>query len=88
MTIPFMFRIHGDPSDYTRYTKYGLVTLLSRFTDVGVYPYGGRVSVISDLMTTANKALVPFRFLNLVFHLVPRLGSADAPSGYVALAVK
>lgn len=88
MTMPFMFRIHGDPSDYTRFTKYGLATLLSGFADVDLSPYGGRVSVISDLITTASKALVPLRSLNLVFHLVPRSGSDDAPSGYVALAVK
>lgn len=88
MTIPFMFRIHGDPSDYTRFTNYGLASLLSRFANVDIIPYGGRVSVISDLITTASRALVVFRFLNLLFHFAPKLGSNDAPSGYVVIAVK
>lgn len=88
MTIPFLFRIHGDPSDYTRFTEYGLATMLSRFANTELTSYGGRVSVISDLITTSSKALVILRFLNLFFHLVSRSGSNDAPSGYVALAVK
>lgn len=88
ITIPFLFRIHGDPSDYTRFTEHGLATMLSRFANTELSSYGGRVSVISDLITTASKALVIFRFLNLFFHIVPRTGSNDAPSGYFALAVK
>ena len=88
MTVPFIFRIHGDPLDYTRFTQYGLATLLSRFENIDVRSYGGRISVISDLITTASKALVPLRALNLFFNFVPSGGSTDAPSGYVGLAQK
>jgi len=88
LTIPFLFRIHGDPSDYIRFTGYGLASMLSCFANKEVSSYGGRISVISDLITTASKALVLLRILNLFFHLVPRGGSTDAPSGYLALAVK
>jgi SAM-dependent methyltransferase len=88
ITIPFLFRIHGDPSDYTRFTEYGLATMLSRFANTELSSYGGRVSVISDLITTTSKVLFLLRFLNLFFHLAPRSGSNDAPSGYVAFALK
>ncbi len=88
ITIPFLFRIHGDPSDYSRFTEYGLANLLSCFANMKLSSYGGRISVISDLITTASKALFVFRFLNLFFHFVPKFGSNDAPSGYLVLAVK
>lgn len=88
MTIPFMFRIHGDPLDYTRFTNDGLATLLSRFANIDIIPYGGRTSVISDLITTSGKSLVPLRFFNHFFRLVPRSGSNDAPSGYATIALK
>lgn len=41
MTIPFMFRIHADPSDYSRFTKYGLTKLVDGFAEVDLSPCGG-----------------------------------------------
>lgn len=31
VTMPFLYRLHGQPSDYWRFTRYGLKALLSSF---------------------------------------------------------
>lgn len=82
LTVPFMFRVHGDPHDYQRFTASGLVLFGDCFRST-IVPFGNRVQVISDLLTTATKFVVIFRFLNHFLCLDPftRL-SVDCPSGY------
>lgn len=36
--IPFLHKIHGDPSDFNRFTEYRLRQDLSSFSNVNVYP--------------------------------------------------
>lgn len=83
ISIPFLFRIHGDPMDFTRLTEQGLRLLFSDFRTIEVSGFGNRIHVISDLITTWYKPLAALRFAN---HLLaaPFLNhpSSDAPSGY------
>lgn len=88
-SVPFMFRIHGHPSDFARYTLEGLHRLFADFAGgVDIAPYGNRLHVLSDLLTTAGRPLVALRVLNhlLCWKFLSGTASADAPSGYVVVA--
>lgn len=90
VAIPFMFHVHADPYDLTRLTGEGLQRLCSAFSGVDVRPYGGRLHVVSDIITTANKAAVAGRLLNHLLCAGPlkAVVSHDCPSGYVVTARK
>lgn len=49
-TVPFLFRVHGDPEDYGRYTAHYWTTLLDDlgFQDVEVVAQGGFWAVVAD----------------------------------------
>ena len=89
VTVPFMFRIHGDPFDFQRFTAEGLNALFEQKFEVTTHVLGNRLQVVSDLVTTAARVFVPLRILN---HLLCRwpLGrpSHDCPSGYATLLKK
>lgn len=87
ISIPFMFRIHGNPSDFQRFTKSGLELLFKKFSDVKIIGYGSRIHVISDLITTANPFLFFLRILNYLL-LIFECPAKDAPSGYIVLINK
>ncbi len=83
-SIPFMFHVHGDPYDYQRLTRQGLLNLFSDYQIIDVTEFGGRFAVLSDIITTASKIVIPLRILNNFFRL-PILNSiscSDSPSGY------
>lgn len=82
VSVPFLFRVHGMPHDYSRFTAAGLGRLFEPYGRVRIMEYGNRLHAISDLVTTASRVLIPLRTLN---HFLAILGqpSADAPSGYV-----
>ncbi len=84
VSTPFMFHVHGDPYDFSRLTKSGLENLFQNAASVEVDEIGGRLHVISDVLTTATTPLVALRIINNVFRL-PYLrsqSSSDCPSGY------
>lgn len=89
LTVPFMFRVHGDPHDYTRFTESGLRELFSGFSKVKVTPFGNRTHVISDLVSTSFRILAVSRILNHLWCL-PMMShaSSDSPSGYVIELLK
>jgi SAM-dependent methyltransferase len=82
VSIPFLFRVHGDPMDFTRFTRNGLETLFKSFSEVQITELGTRVHVISDIITTASKLLTPLRVINHLLVAVSGRGSKDCPSGY------
>ncbi|HYD44067.1 MAG TPA: class I SAM-dependent methyltransferase [Phenylobacterium sp.] len=82
VSIPFMFHVHGDPNDYTRLTRSGLAQLFGGFSDVRVSSMGGRLHVISDLITTGARWLAPLRLVNHALANLARSGSDDCPTGY------
>jgi SAM-dependent methyltransferase len=88
ISIPFMFHVHGDPYDYTRLTRGGLHQLFDAFSDIGVSPMGGRVHVMSDLITTGARWLAPLRLANHALAGLLRAGSDDCPTGYWVELVK
>ena len=49
LSVPFLFRVHGDPEDYFRYTKDGLFAMVDRLFDGEIIPYGGKITVVMDI---------------------------------------
>jgi len=89
LSIPFLFRVHGDPNDFQRFTRSGLQILFAEFREVKITEYGNRLHVISDLVTTASKFMIPLRLLNHFFRLPwCSRASFDAPSGYIVTVRK
>ena len=89
LSVPFMFHVHGDPHDYQRFTESGIQVLFNSFSQVHVIPFGSRVHVISDIVTTSSRLLVPFRSLNWLLTLpIFSSVSCDSPSGYVIFLEK
>jgi len=90
ISIPFLFRVHGDPYDYQRLTSSGLEVLFGEFSSVTIEGFGGRSHVISDIITTAWRGLVPLRILNHVFaaRMMSLKASQDCPSGFIVKLVK
>lgn len=84
VTVPFMFRVHGDPHDYQRFTSSGLEALFRESFEADIQPFGNRLQVISDLLTTATKFMAILRFLNHILCLRPfERPSFDCASGYI-----
>jgi SAM-dependent methyltransferase len=83
-SIPFMFHVHGDPNDYQRLTKQGIVKLTVDFKEVNIHEIGGRLAVALDIITTSSKIMVPFRIINNIFRLslLSKLKINDCASGY------
>lgn len=90
VSMPFLFRVHGDPSDFQRYTEFGMRELFKGFQSVNVTAFGGRSHAISDIVTTACKPMAVFRIINhiLAVPLLSKPASRDCPSGYVVYATK
>lgn len=84
VSIPFMFHVHGDPYDFSRLTKTALEKLFEGASSVSVAEMGGRLHVVSDIITTAARPLAAMRCANHIFRLpyLRNLASADCPSGY------
>lgn len=84
VSIPFLFHVHGDPYDFSRLTRQGLQQLFTDASSLSVAELGGRLHVISDIVTTAAMPLAAVRIVNHLFSL-PLLrdqASKDCPSGY------
>ena len=89
MSVPFMFHIHGDPHDYQRFTAYGLEVMFTKFSAKSLIPFGSRLHVISDIITTSWKPFALFRVFNWLLGYMPfSLASEDCPSGYLVILQK
>jgi SAM-dependent methyltransferase len=85
LSVPFMFRVHGDPHDYQRFTQSGLATLFGEGFEIHIQPFGNRFHVVSDIISTAFRPLIVFRGLNHLLCCKPLTrASRDCPSGYIA----
>ncbi|QNJ16029.1 methyltransferase domain protein [Synechococcus sp. A18-40] len=86
LSVPFMFHIHADPCDYNRFTENGLKQLFVEFSFVEVIPYGSRIHVISDIISTSSKSFALLRVFNWLLTL-PLFSSSsiDCPSGYIVV---
>lgn len=51
-STPFLFKIHGDPDDYFRYTESALRRIfLQDFSTIELYPMGGGIGTVGMLIT-------------------------------------
>ncbi len=82
VTVPFAFRVHGDPNDFQRYTANGLRELFAAFDSVErVQSQGGPWSVIAcvlrDLLYGAKPRWMPLAIRNFLLHRLPWLSARD-----------
>lgn len=57
VAVPFLYPLHQVPHDYFRYTRWGLERLFGKlFDDIEILEYGGRVSVLTDLLATSTRS--------------------------------
>lgn len=56
--VPFLFRVHGDPNDYTRYTRYKWASVLKAtgFSSFDIYNYGGAWTLLVDILRDISKS--------------------------------
>jgi SAM-dependent methyltransferase len=72
-SAPFVFPVHGDPSDYYRYTESGLRFLLQKFSVVNIEPMGGSLGTMGLLL---EQELTTFARSRLMRSLIRRLAIA------------
>jgi SAM-dependent methyltransferase len=71
-STPFLFKIHGDPDDYFRYTESALRRVfLNQFSQVELYPMGGGLGTVGMLITQITDDL-KFRVFKYAAILVAR----------------
>jgi len=76
LSVPFIFPIHDEPHDFFRYTRYGLMFLLSEFREVRVEERNSWVETLLVLLARSVRAdsravrlLSPFMVLTaLIFY--------------------
>lgn len=84
-SVPFAYIIHGDPSDYWRFTRFALEELFREFSAVEIVPYGNQWASAWDL-ATANRSLL--RYLNYLLYWLSFSRDDRCPCGYLVIAVK
>ncbi len=84
LSLPFMFHVHGHPFDYQRLTYKGIKNLCRDYQS-HIIPFGNRIHVISDIITTGSKIFCFLRVINHFLALAFPSASHDSPSGYVCL---
>ena len=96
--VPFIYKSHGAPFDFFRYTKSGLHTLLRQYSVVKIFSFGGFFHVVGH-MAEAFYPHVPLGFgrvlkaiHNCIFYLLNKLDRFDRyrifSRGYYALVEK
>lgn len=89
ISVPFMFRVHGDPHDFHRFTARGLETLFSDFSCIRIQPFGNRLHVVFDILSTSSRILVALRAFSHMFSVsLFKTPSIDCPSGYIIELIK
>jgi len=93
-STPFLFKIHGDPDDYFRYTESALRNIfLSGFTTVELYSMGGGLGTVGMLLTQITGDL-KYRLMRYFFIFMSRMmiltdykmgheRKADLTTGYI-----
>ncbi|HEY4495214.1 MAG TPA: class I SAM-dependent methyltransferase [Candidatus Paceibacterota bacterium] len=70
LSAPHLSRLHEEPNDFYRYTKYGLRYMLekSEFKDISIIPVGGLFSFIGQQISMA--LVIPFWHIPIIKHIV------------------
>lgn len=82
-STPFLFKVHGDPDDYFRYTESALRSVfLNKFSEVELYPMGGGLGTVGMLITQITNDF-KYRFLKYASILIARwMVVVDYKMGY------
>jgi len=89
LSVPFMFPYHPDPYDFARYTPDYLNAYFLRygFKSIDIYPFGSRICVIFDILSTSGiKAFYLLRIFSIFFS--SRKIDSNAVSGFFVVAQK
>jgi SAM-dependent methyltransferase len=87
-TMPFMFHIHADPSDFRRLTKDGIKAYLDNNFEISeISYYGNAFNVICDILSSCHILMRIFRPFFYIATLIP-FSSDKFPSGVTVLARK
>ena len=80
LTMPFMYQVHGDPHDFTRWTSHALINNLKKagFSSITLMPMGGTWSVIYDTLRSQLyrmplKNKLRFRIFHTILYAVKPL---------------
>lgn len=84
-SVPFNYIIHGDPSDYWRFTRYALEEVFKEFSATTIHPVGNQFAAVWDL-ATANKSVL--RYLNYLMYPLCYSRDGRCPCGYLVIAKK
>lgn len=84
-SVPFMFPVHADPSDYFRYTAEGLRHLLKAFSLVKVVAQGNHFGAAWTLVSSRSRI---YRTLNPVMRCLGVKTDDRCPEGYTFVAIK
>lgn len=71
ITVPFIGGIHGEPDDYQRYTKYGLMVRVKKYGEVVIIKEQG--SVFSVISTLFGEILIKFTAKNKLHYIIGML---------------
>ena len=82
LSFPFIFKIHGDPDDYFRFTLSGIQSLANGLFEVEIsYAHGGKFQVLWETLID-GKFFYPLRIFNpLIANTRPT--KSAFPLGYV-----
>lgn len=86
-TTCFIYPYHGEPQDYFRFTRFGLESVFSDFSEVKIYTVGNRLYSLTDLITTSNRFL---KLLRIFHRTVPKKfhPNSKVPLGFIIVAKK
>lgn len=87
ISFPFLFKIHGDPNDYFRFTLDGIKELSkNNFEIISSEYHGNRLQLIWEIFVD-TKFMYPFKILN---KLIAKIDYKDKcyPLGYVVILKK
>jgi SAM-dependent methyltransferase len=84
-SVPFVAAIHGDPSDYFRFTEHALRHLLREFDGVRVQAIGNAYGASWALLSARSRAM---RLFNPLLRRLGRKADARSPQGYLILATR
>ena len=84
ISFPFMFKMHGNPDDFYRYTESGVKAVSDSFFDIeSIHAHGGKFQTAWEILVD-GKVLYPLRLLNPLI-ATTRSSNTDFALGYVAV---
>jgi SAM-dependent methyltransferase len=84
-SVPFVAPVHGDPSDFYRYSEHGIRHLLRRFEDVRVRALGNHYGAAWAILAARSRAM---RILNPLMRQLGRTPDRRCPQGYLFEATR